>query len=148
MESINWVDDRAKLKGLKLEIDMDKGITALGNYEYIKIVLRNLLSNAVKYCRHQDQIVVFADPIPGQLLIKLGVKDTGLGISPPSLEKLKNNIFNSSTLGTNQEEGNGLGLLLCQTYLHKINSSLVIESEWKKGSEFSFTLPIAEIPNT
>jgi signal transduction histidine kinase len=60
-----------------------------------------------------------------------------------SLIKIQENSY-YTTNGTAQENGTGLGLMLCRDFLSKNGGSLLIESEPGKGSIFSFTLPLAE----
>jgi signal transduction histidine kinase len=50
---------------------------------------------------------------------------------------------NHTTLGTNQEKGTGLGLILCKELIEKHSTNIWVESEMGKGSKFIFTLPIS-----
>ncbi len=111
----------------------------LGDKNLVEIVLRNLLNNAVKFSCKGDEIILFVH-LEGEQ-IKLGVKDTGLGISEKNLEKILAYNCNLSTLGTAREKGTGLGLMLCQTFLNKMNTKLIIENNPPKGCSFSFLLP-------
>lgn len=77
--------------------------------------MRNLLSNAIKFSYNDSEILVNAE-IEGDKVI-VSVKDTGKGMSEEDQKKLLNTETHFSKYGTNNEEGSGLGLLLCQDLL-------------------------------
>jgi len=138
-KSLAWVAKNAETKGVKLIRQIEPGLTIFGNQELLEIVWRNLLSNAVKYTRKGDKIILFA--YKQEHGICLGVRDTGLGIKEEDIEKVLSSDVQFSTLGTTREKGTGLGLMLCQTYLQRMNSELKVKSRWMEGSEFYFLLP-------
>jgi signal transduction histidine kinase len=71
------------------------------------------------------------------------IADNGVGISRDNLAKLfKIDEANRITMGTANEKGTGLGLILCKELLEKAGTALWIETEEEKGSKFSFTVPI------
>jgi signal transduction histidine kinase len=145
LKALGWVKDRAELKQIDLVLDVDQALWTLGDEALVDLVLRNLLANAIKYSRRGDQVTLFARQQQDGY-VQLGVRDTGLGMEPRTLTKLQNLQYQLSAPGTENEQGTGLGLLLCQTYLQKMNTSLDIESTWKKGSVFTFRLAIAPNP--
>ncbi|WP_099238483.1 GAF domain-containing sensor histidine kinase [Synechococcus sp. BDU 130192] len=136
-----WCQDCAQRKNVTLQVEMEPQLQVLGNLELIGVVLRNFLGNAVKYSRHGETITLFARR-SGQY-VELGVRDTGLGMKPETLKKIRSHSYQLSAPGTDNEKGTGLGLLLCQTYLNQMGTALEIESRWMEGSTFSFRLPIA-----
>lgn len=140
-QSLEWVQERAKVKQVELRQALEMELCCLGDPELIHIVLRNLLVNAVKYCRKDDQVILFAYEEAGEVV--LGVQDTGLGMSPETLEKLRQHQRLASMAGTDAEQGFGLGLLLCHIYLQRMQSQLFIDSVLGEGSTFSFRLAIA-----
>ena len=64
-----------------------------------------------------------------------------MGIRPESIPYLFAIEKNISTLGTNNEQGTGLGLILSKELIEKQNGKIWVNSELGKGSEFKFTLP-------
>lgn len=141
-KTMRWVKERAATKQIDLVLDVDEALWAFGDEALVDLVLRNLLANAVKYSRRGDRVTLFArEQEDGS--VQLGVQDTGLGMEIQTLARLQNLQYQISAPGTEDEKGTGLGLLLCQTYLRKMNTVLTIESEWKKGSVFAFNLAIA-----
>jgi signal transduction histidine kinase len=107
--------------------------------EMIGAVLRNLLSNAIKYTRPGGKINITA--LPFQQGLKVTVTDNGVGIELENLCKLFRIDENLTTLGTQNEEGTGLGLILCKEFIDKHHGKIWVESEIGKGSSFSFTIP-------
>ncbi|MEM6525154.1 MAG: tetratricopeptide repeat protein [Bacteroidota bacterium] len=106
--------------------------------DMIRIVCRNLLNNAIKYCDSGDHIAVKIE-VDQSVCVK--VTDSGAGMSNDKVYNLLNENTFSSTLGTNNEKGSGLGLMICKDLLIKNNSRLEISSSKGEGSTFSFYLP-------
>ena len=75
--------------------------------------------------------------------VEISVRDNGVGITPENLEKLFRIDQNLSTPGTEDEEGTGLGLVLCKEMIEKHEGRIWAESEPGRGSAFYFTLPCA-----
>jgi signal transduction histidine kinase len=129
----------ANLKNIALssEINVDEPIYA--DREMIKTVLRNLISNAIKFTYPKGQIIIRTKMSDNNLLIS--VSDTGRGIIEENLNKLFEIEGNLSELGTADEQGTGLGLILCKEFVDLHRGKIWVESEIGKGSIFSFTLP-------
>jgi signal transduction histidine kinase len=134
-QSLDWVRERAKVKQIKLSQQLEPELCTSGDPELVHIVLRNFLVNAVKYSRKHDRVTLFAYREEQQIV--LGVHDTGLGMSPETLDKLRKYQRPASVTGTDAEQGFGLGLLLCHTYLQRMQTQLDIESALGQGSTFS-----------
>ncbi len=133
---------QAELKGIKIRSDVSEGLFVIADRDMINLVLRNLLSNAIKFSPHNSGITVGASEMDSS--VEVFVADSGAGISPEALEKIKSHNY-YSTKGTANESGTGLGLMLVKEFLEKNNGQLHIESRPGRGSIFSFTLPKAEI---
>ena len=71
----------------------------------------------------------------------ISVADTGIGIKPEDLGKLFQPFRQLDTGLTRQHEGTGLGLAICRRLVELLGGTISVESEWGKGSTFSFTLP-------
>ena len=106
----------------------------------LQTVMRNLVANAIKYTPPQGQIHIYAEERVGQLW--LHVSDTGVGIPEADLQKLFRVDSMFSTLGTENEKGTGLGLILCKELLRKVNGDLQVKSQEGTGSTFSLVLPL------
>jgi len=105
-----------------------------------KTIMRNLISNAVKFTNKNGRINIFAE-IEKQKA-KITVSDNGVGMDKDQQSKLWELSNPFSTLGTDNEKGTGLGLLLCKELVVIHQGEIWVESEVGKGSKFIFTLPI------
>ena len=74
--------------------------------------------------------------------VVVSVKDSGCGIDEEGQQKLLHTDTHFSTFGTNNEEGSGLGLLLCQDFAVKIGGKLWFTSKEGEGSTFYFSIPL------
>lgn len=105
----------------------------------LSTVISNLFSNAIKFTPEGGHIDINA--IRQNEVIRISVADNGVGIAKENLSKLFRIEKNTSTVGTNQEKGSGLGLLLCKEFVEKNGGKIWIDSEPGKGSTFSFSIP-------
>jgi signal transduction histidine kinase len=129
----------ATQKEITLRVDSDPGIAAFADRVLVNIVLRNLVSNALKFTPKKGKVEIRAWQEGNA--IKCSVADTGIGIKPEYLALFNKEGELSSTIGTDQEIGTGLGLQLVRDLLEKNKGSLYIESKTEVGSTFTFTLP-------
>ena len=138
-ENKELFDIIAGQKSIRIDTKLAGEMFVFADKQMISTVLRNLTSNAIKFTKPGGQITLSARKSEGEIL--LSVRDTGVGISADRLEKLFRIDESESTLGTNQEVGTGLGLILCQEFVAKHGGKIWAESEAGKGSTFYFTLP-------
>jgi len=118
---------------IKRKLEMDTDANSL------KIVLRNLISNSIKFSNPNKTISIRASETETHVL--LSVMDKGVGIENEKLNHLLTNQSTTSTTGTANEKGSGLGLKLCQSMLIPLGGSLFASSEVGKGSTFTVVLP-------
>lgn len=133
---------QAEAKKIHIENRAIDGFNAWGDSDMISLVLRNLISNAIKFSPSGGQIHI--GTFEQDSVTEIYVKDAGKGISQEEMKKIASQDFYTSN-GTAQEQGTGLGLMLCKEFLAKNNGHLRIQSEIGKGSIFSFTLPKQEL---
>lgn len=136
-KSLTWVRELAESKKIQLNCIAPSDLWIQSDEKIIELVLRNLLGNAIKFTVTGGQITLFAS-VENDSKIRLGVTDTGIGIDEITTKKILDQSLRFSSLGTAREKGTGLGLMLCQTYLIEINTSLEVKSQAGKGSTFSF----------
>ena len=130
----------AKIKTITINYFAADEISVFADIDMLKMVLRNLISNAIKFTNNGGQIDISIEKTDSTITIS--VLDNGIGITPNNLTKLFDISKVLSTTGTAEEPGTGLGLLLCKEYVEKHGGKIWVESEYGKGSEFKFTLPI------
>ena len=106
----------------------------------VEQILLNLLSNAIKFTEQGRGQRSTAETVAGA--VRISVADTGVGIKPEDLGKLFQPFRQLDTGLTRQHEGTGLGLAICKRLVERLGGTIAVESEWGKGSTFSFTLPV------
>lgn len=106
----------------------------------LNTIVRNLVSNAIKFTNPGGKISLFSNELNDAIVFT--VKDDGIGMSQEKLEMLFKPVKNISTLGTANERGTGIGLLLCKEMIEKHNGEIWVESEEGKGTSFHFTMPV------
>lgn len=120
----------------------------LGDSIRIKQVITNLTNNAVKFTR-EGMVCLHLDFRPlgrndgGEEIIELrcAVEDTGIGIKDEDKAKLFKSFQQVDTKRNRHIEGSGLGLAISKNFLELMGGEISVESEYGKGSTFSFTLP-------
>ena len=133
----------AELKNIRLRVEIPDTLEVYADCDMMKTVIRNLISNAMKFTPEGGDITIRVRQDDAQAAI-VEVSDSGCGISKENQAKLMKPSTHFSTFGTKNEEGSGLGLLLCQDFATKNGGRLWFESEEGKGSTFQFLDPVAE----
>lgn len=131
----------AEKKGIEIETSIDKSTEIFVDYNMILTILRNIISNAIKYSKPNDTIKIFTTS-ENQEMITLAIKDFGVGMDSNQIENIFSNTISQSTLGTENEQGTGLGLLLCKDFINKIGGTLNIESSVNNGTTFYIDIPL------
>jgi K+-sensing histidine kinase KdpD len=141
--SIRTVSGNAMKKGVKIQNLVESNHYLFVDKSLALQVFNNLLSNAVKFTKRGDSITISAKPSQVLRFMQFSVKDTGKGIKPDNLNKLFNIETKFTSEGTAGEKGSGLGLSLVKEIILKHGGTIDAKSEYEKGSEFVFSLPIA-----
>jgi len=139
-EVIETSNSMAKIKGISLNYIKSDKIEAFADENMLKIVLRNLISNAIKFTKVGGKIRVYA--ISKQGRVEITISDNGVGMNDETQNSLFSLETNETTMGTANEKGSGLGLVLCKEFVEKLGGNIWVESEEGKGSNFKFTLPL------
>jgi len=105
----------------------------------LETVFRNLISNAIKYSNPNGEIILSAEKSENYTAIS--ITDQGIGIPPDAVEVLFNIHKKTSTPGTHEEMGTGLGLIVCKEFCEVNKGSIKVSSTPGKGSVFTFTVP-------
>lgn len=130
----------AKSKNISLEYSCSDPLEIFVDVNMLNTVLRNLISNAIKFTNIGGHIEVSAKLIPDY--VEITISDNGIGINKEKCNELFSITSNTTSLGTADENGSGLGLVLCKEFIQKNNGDIWVVSEENKGSNFIFTLPI------
>ena len=129
----------AKLKNIEIEVAGNTERVARIDIDMAKTALRNLLSNAIKFSYDGSKIEVKVTEEPSRVIVD--VKDYGSGISEEKQKLLFKTDTHFTSFGTGNEEGSGLGLLLCNEFVRRNGGTLWFVSAEGKGSTFSFDIP-------
>ena len=132
-------NDSAENKSISIYTELQDRLIVVADKGMLGTILRNLISNAIKYTNPEGEIIVTAKQMNNGLLVS--VTDNGVGIGSGDILKLFRIDQNHSTVGTQNEKGTGLGLILCKEFVDKHGGKIWVESEVGKGSTFYFTIP-------
>ncbi len=143
---VSMVQLRAESKGLDLSVDFDGRLPSClyGDGVRIKQVITNILTNAVKYTEKGS--VTFSvgfersEERPDIVILFVSVKDTGIGIKKEDIGKLFSKFERIEEKCNRHVEGTGLGMAITQNLLGMMGTSLHVESEYGRGSNFYFRL--------
>jgi signal transduction histidine kinase/CheY-like chemotaxis protein len=124
------------------EIDPELDKEIISDDLRLKQILFNLLSNAFKFTKN-GTIILKAILLNGdneKMAVRFIVQDTGIGIKPEQLDKIFESFEQADKSTTRNFGGTGLGLSISKQLVGLFGSSLKVESEYKKGSAFSFDI--------
>jgi PAS domain S-box-containing protein len=129
----------AERKGIRLvnNIQPDTAITA--DINMLRTIIRNLVSNAIKFSSPDTNIIMEARQKNREFIIS--VSDSGVGMSEEMISEKLGSDCCSSTTGTDNEKGTGIGLSVCKDFISRHNGRLMIESKEGQGTTISFTIP-------
>lgn len=130
----------ASLKKIRIHEMKPEKMMVNADIDMLKTVVRNLLSNAIKFSKENSEVLVKMEEVDGMAVVS--VQDYGCGISEEGQKKLLHTDTHFSTFGMNNEEGSGLGLLLCKDFVVKNGGKLWFTSKEGEGSIFSFSIPV------
>jgi PAS domain S-box-containing protein len=140
--------------GVELKTSADPNIPSLiyADESRIRQVINNLVANALKFTNTGSVVInsqlLFSNPHNREIILKISVTDTGIGIP----ENLQNKLFlpfsQIEDNDTRNYEGTGLGLSICKKLVMLLGGEIGFESETQKGSTFWFTFPalLIEVP--
>jgi PAS domain S-box-containing protein len=137
--AILLLSQTAKIKNIKIENLIDRKAFITADKNMLNTIVRNLISNSIKFCNKGGKIIISSNEMED--CTEISVEDNGVGMDKIHLENLFSIDKNSSTKGTADETGTGLGLLLCKEMVEKHGGKITVQSTPGKGSEFKFTIP-------
>jgi PAS domain S-box-containing protein len=143
VETIEFVKYSADNKDIELFANIPTDICVYADPNMIKTIVRNLLANSIKYTHNGGKISISA--IVKNKYAVILVEDNGVGMDDNTKNQLFKMDLHVSTIGTNEEKGTGLGLILCKEFAKKNHGEIWVESELNKGSQFYVSLPLNEI---
>ncbi len=134
-----YLQDSAERKKIAIEIKIKPETYAYCDVNMISVVFINLLSNAIKFTNPGGSITITSSEINEKIVIS--ISDNGIGMTKEDTDKLFKIEIDHKTIGTSEEKGSGLGLILCKEFVIKNGGDIWVESQLDKGSTFVFSLP-------
>ncbi len=144
--------NRFEEKNVELQVNIDDRLDAFVLADDIRLIqiINNLLSNALKFT--EKGVVCLKAICEGQssrhMKVRFSVEDTGIGIKKEDFDKVFASFGQVYSESTRQYDGTGLGVSICQRLLYLMNSKLEMESEFMKGSVFSFSVQFQRTAKT
>ena len=130
----------ASSKNICITNNVNPELTAFADVNMITTVLRNLISNSIKFTPKGGFININAEPY-NENLIQLSVTDNGVGMPQDKIDSLFRIDSYTSSPGTNNELGSGLGLIICKEFVSRNSGSISVSSVPNSNTTFSFTIP-------
>ena len=142
--SIDMFINKASEKMIEIvvDIDLDTPKALIGDPLRLQQIITNLISNAVKFTSKDGVILIGVKDSEKTLertILTFFVKDTGVGITKKDIKKLFVPFSQVDASSTRKYEGTGLGLTICKQLVEKMGGTIWVESEFGKGSTFTFT---------
>jgi PAS domain S-box-containing protein len=141
---------QAQAKGLELFCTADPAVPTLlrGDPGRLRQILTNLAGNAVKFTQ-QGEVAVrvsLQEEQETECLLRISVRDTGMGIPAEKLELLFQKFTQVDASTTRQYGGTGLGLAISKQLAGMMGGEVGVESKEGQGSEFWFTVRLGKQP--
>lgn len=129
----------AESKHITLNLDLGaENLEVRADKDMFNTIIRNFMSNAIKFSHENSSIDIQVSHVDN--FAKISVRDHGVGISQERIDTLFS--AGTSTAGTRNEEGSGLGLQLCKDFAVKIGGDVMVESVLGEGSTFGVLIPV------
>ena len=109
-----------------------------GDDAQLQQAFMNLFLNALEAMGPNGTLTVgteIADGENGARVLKIQIRDTGVGIAPENLAQMFEPFF------TTKKNGTGLGLAISHRIIHEHHGAISVQSETGKSSTFSISLP-------
>ena len=151
---VNMIKPRAEAKQLRLIVDVDEAAPSKlhGDEMRLKQIITNILTNAVKYTRIGTVTFMITyknlSDDRNSVMLDVSVSDTGIGIKKEDIPKLFDEFERIEEKRNRNIEGTGLGINITQKLLTMMGSSLQVQSEYSKGSTFSFSVKQGVVDRT
>jgi two-component system phosphate regulon sensor histidine kinase PhoR len=127
-------------KGLKLSINIERGLKIEGDLKQLQTAIVNLLDNAKTYAPEGGTVKISAARINGN--IEIYVEDSGRGIPKKHLNRIFERFYRADEARSRQSGGTGLGLAIVKNTMELHKGSVKVESQIGQGSTFTLVFPV------
>ena len=141
-ENMELYSSQAQLKNIQLTNTVQPDLIGYFDKTMLDIVIRNLISNALKFTSHKGHIEIKSS-IDNNFII-LSVTDTGVGIPKSQIKSIFRDLDSNkiTSVGTDNEKGAGLGLVLCKEFIELNGGEIRVISKIGSGSTFTISIPL------
>ncbi|RXP57100.1 tetratricopeptide repeat protein [Lutibacter sp. HS1-25] len=140
MDVVSFLEIQAIKKEIDIYNNIDHNLSVNADVNMLNTILRNLISNAIKFTNAKGEIKILSTV--KDKMVEICVKDNGVGMTEEEVDKLFSMDEKSTNVGTANEMGSGLGLILCKDFVEKHGGKIMVSSVKGQGSEFVFTIPL------
>ncbi|HKK97726.1 MAG TPA: ATP-binding protein, partial [Marivita sp.] len=117
----------------------------VSDHDRLQHVMMNLIGNAVKFTkRGKVSVTAEVEDDGGQHLLRLSVRDTGVGIDDTLVDRIFDDFVIGNTKRNREVGGTGLGLGIAKRFVQALGGTITVESALGKGSTFTVVLPVEE----
>jgi signal transduction histidine kinase len=141
-QAISLLQPRLQMKHVAITVQVPPYPQVRANQESIQLILNNLLSNAVKYSPPGRSVHISWELLSG--FCQLTIQDHGTGMSPETIARLFHIEDKLSSIGTADELGSGLGLILAQSLAGRNGCRIELDSQLGEGTAARLWVPLAE----
>ncbi|MBV5313851.1 MAG: tetratricopeptide repeat protein [Prolixibacteraceae bacterium] len=142
-KALSVLNSLAQQKNITIKTNYDENLQIFADSLMIETVMRNLINNAIKFTPENGSIEISAEQLSDE--VKICVRDTGIGITEEDIQNLFRIDSKVKRKGTNDEDGSGLGLILCKEFVDKNKGRIWAKRNEDIGSTFLFTVPAVSI---
>jgi two-component system, sensor histidine kinase and response regulator len=140
---VNEFNNALNQKNLTVEISAEQHEAVLAS-DHMESIFQNLLSNAIKYSYKDGVINIKYEKHDGENIFIF--EDQGVGMPDDAVEHIfRLDTPHPKTIGTAQEKGTGLGLIICKTLIDTLNGSISMESIKNKGVKITIRVPELQV---
>ena len=144
-EVVGSYADRAEERRIKLRTELRPNVAMRGDRAQLGLLLSNLIDNALRYTSSKGTVRVRLDG--GESRAVLQVADTGEGIPANELPRIFERFYRVDKARARQTGGTGLGLAIVRHVAESHGGMVTVDSELRRGTTFTVTLPIAGPPS-
>ncbi len=145
-EVINLYKAIAKQKNIGLAIDFDPDIPPflIGDSVRIHRIIMELIANAFTFTSSGSIKLAahLASSVGQNLIVKISVQDTGIGINPDKKEEIFQQFKKLSPSYKGLYKGSGLGLAIVNEFIEDLHGEIYVESVLDEGSTFTCIIPL------
>ncbi len=128
----------AQLKKIEIIFDPKENFLVYVDNHMLDTIFINLFTNAIKFTNEKGEIKVSTQQEGDN--VEISISDSGIGIKENDIDNLFRIEKKTKSVGTQGEEGSGLGLLLCKEFIEANGGTIKVESV---GSTFTVSLPLS-----